>query len=107
MLLTLAERWGGDTGAYPAFADGYGESMADDVTTRRFAELRNVAATLMRCVPGALIPSRDRRLSGGCATGAENATRPRGRRSDPGLACTYAASPCVPFTFPLHFFTDA
>ena len=52
MLLTLAERWGGDTGAYPAFADGYGESMADDVTTRRFAELRNVAATLMRVRAG-------------------------------------------------------
>jgi hypothetical protein len=48
MLLTLAERWGGEAGAYRAFADGYGVSMADDVATRRFAELRNVAATLMR-----------------------------------------------------------
>jgi aminoglycoside phosphotransferase (APT) family kinase protein len=48
MLLTLAERWGGDPGVYPAFAEGYGESLVDDVVTRRFAELRNVAATLMR-----------------------------------------------------------
>jgi aminoglycoside phosphotransferase (APT) family kinase protein len=52
MLLTLAERWGGDASAYSAFADGYGESMADDVATRRFAELRNVAATLMRVRAG-------------------------------------------------------
>ena len=56
MLLTLAERWGGDAGAYPAFAAGYGESMADDVTTRRFAELRNVAATLMRVRAGRTDP---------------------------------------------------
>jgi hypothetical protein len=52
MLLTLTERWGGEASAYPAFADGYGESLADDVTTRRFAELRNVAATLMRIRAG-------------------------------------------------------
>lgn len=52
MLLTLAERWGGPADAYPAFADGYGRSLADDPTTRRFAELRNVAATLMRVRAG-------------------------------------------------------
>jgi len=52
MLLTLAERWGGDPGVYPDFAAGYGESLADDVTARRFAELRNVAATLMRVRAG-------------------------------------------------------
>jgi hypothetical protein len=33
---------------YPAFAAGYGESLVDDETTLAFAELRNVAATLMR-----------------------------------------------------------
>ncbi len=48
MLLTLAERWGGDPAVYPAFAAGYGESLVDDETTLAFAELRNVAATLMR-----------------------------------------------------------
>jgi Ser/Thr protein kinase RdoA (MazF antagonist) len=52
MLLTLAERWGGDPGAYPEFAAGYGRSLADDVATRRFAELRNVAATPMRVRAG-------------------------------------------------------
>ena len=52
MLLTLAERWGGDPGVYPDFAAGYGESFANDVTARRFAELRNVAATLMRVRAG-------------------------------------------------------
>jgi len=56
MLLTLAERWGGDPAAYPAFAAGYGESLTDDVTTRRFAELRNVAATLMRVRAGRADP---------------------------------------------------
>jgi Ser/Thr protein kinase RdoA (MazF antagonist) len=56
MPLTLAERWGGDAGAYSAFADGYGQSFADDVTTRRFAELRNVAATLMRVRAGRTDP---------------------------------------------------
>jgi hypothetical protein len=48
MLVTLAERWGGDPAVYPAFAAGYGASLADDEVTRAFAELRNVAATLMR-----------------------------------------------------------
>jgi aminoglycoside phosphotransferase (APT) family kinase protein len=56
MLLTLAERWGGDTSAYEAFAAGYGKSLADDVPTRRFAELRNVAATLMRVRAGLTDP---------------------------------------------------
>ena len=57
MLLTLAERWGGDAGAYPAFATGYGKSMADDATTRQFGELRNVAATLMRVGAGRTDPA--------------------------------------------------
>jgi hypothetical protein len=56
MLLTLAERWGGDPDAYRAFAEGYGASMAGDVTTQRFAELRNVAATLMRVRAGRADP---------------------------------------------------
>jgi hypothetical protein len=48
MLTTLASRWGGPVGAYTAFASGYGVSLADDPLTRSLAELRNVAATLMR-----------------------------------------------------------
>jgi aminoglycoside phosphotransferase (APT) family kinase protein len=56
MLLTLAERWGGDPRVYPEFAEGYGDSLADDVTTQRFAELRNVAATLMRVRAGRTDP---------------------------------------------------
>jgi hypothetical protein len=57
MLLTLADRWGGEPHVYPDFAEGYGESLADDVTARRFAELRNVAATLMRVRAGRTDPA--------------------------------------------------
>ena len=31
LLTTYAERWGGSPDAYPAFAEGYGASLADDV----------------------------------------------------------------------------
>lgn len=48
MLLTLADRWGGDPEVYPAFAEGYGRSYADDGPGIAFAAMRNVAATLMR-----------------------------------------------------------
>jgi hypothetical protein len=57
MLLTLADRWGGDRNVYAAFAQGYGQSFADDVAARRFAELRNVAATLMRVRAGRSDPA--------------------------------------------------
>ena len=57
MLLTLAERWGGDVRAYPDFARGYGESFAHDAAAGRFAELRNVAATLMRVRAGRVDPA--------------------------------------------------
>ena len=52
MLTTYATRWGGDPSAYPAFADGYGTNLADDGLTAALAELRNVAATLMRVRAG-------------------------------------------------------
>ena len=52
MLLTLAERWGGDPAVYPAFAAGYGRSLADDRAAVTFGRLRNVAATLMRVRAG-------------------------------------------------------
>lgn len=52
MLTTYSDRWGGDRDVYPAFAAGYGRSLADEAATRQFAELRNVAATLMRVRAG-------------------------------------------------------
>lgn len=51
-LLTWASRWGGAPGTYEAFAEGYGRSLADDPATEAFAELRLVAATLMRVAAG-------------------------------------------------------
>jgi Phosphotransferase enzyme family len=48
MLLTLAERWGGDPSVYASFADGYGRSFVDDEVALAFSTMRNVAATLMR-----------------------------------------------------------
>lgn len=47
-LLTLHGRWGGPPGVYEAYAEGYGRSFADDPAAVAFAELRLVAATLMR-----------------------------------------------------------
>lgn len=67
MLTTLASRWGGDPAVYPGFAEGYGESMADDALTQSLGELRNVAATLMRVRAGRSDPAAaaeaDRRLA--------------------------------------------
>jgi Ser/Thr protein kinase RdoA (MazF antagonist) len=66
MLTTWAPRWGGPAGTYRAFAEGYGVSLADDPLTRSIAELRNVAATLMRVRAGRTDPvaavEADRRL---------------------------------------------
>jgi hypothetical protein len=47
-LMTWTGRWGGEPGTYEAFAEGYGRSMDDDPVARAIAELRLVAATLMR-----------------------------------------------------------
>jgi Ser/Thr protein kinase RdoA (MazF antagonist) len=52
MLLTVAERWGGDAAVYPAFAAGYGADLRGDPGATAFAALRNVAATLMRVRAG-------------------------------------------------------
>ncbi|HUS43058.1 MAG TPA: aminoglycoside phosphotransferase family protein [Ilumatobacteraceae bacterium] len=65
-MLTLAGRWGGRPGEYEEFAQGYGQSLSDDPTTIALAELRLVAATLMRVAasiddPGAR-PEAERRL---------------------------------------------
>jgi hypothetical protein len=47
-MMTMHERWGGRAGEYEAFAIGYGSSLRGDPTAESFAELRLVAATLMR-----------------------------------------------------------
>jgi Phosphotransferase enzyme family len=51
-MMTWHERWGGSAGAYEAFAAGYGRSLRDDMAAQAFAELRLVAATLMRLTAG-------------------------------------------------------
>jgi hypothetical protein len=51
-MMTWAERWGGTPGQYERFAEGYGRSYRADVDARAFAELRLVAATLMRVRAG-------------------------------------------------------
>jgi len=56
-LLTWASRWGGDGSEYPAFAAGYGRSLVDDPAAVAVAELRLVAATLMRLVAALAEPA--------------------------------------------------
>lgn len=51
-LLTWSTVWGGEPGLYEAFAHGYGRSFAEDPFARTVAELRLVAATLMRVRAG-------------------------------------------------------
>ena len=55
-MLTWATRWGGGGREYEAFAEGYGRSMANDPAALAFAELRLVAATLMRVAAGMTNP---------------------------------------------------
>ncbi|MEY2414970.1 MAG: hypothetical protein QOH53_304 [Ilumatobacteraceae bacterium] len=55
-LMTWTERWGGEPGIYEAFAVGYGRSMSDDPVAQAIAELRLVAATLMRMRAARLSP---------------------------------------------------
>jgi aminoglycoside phosphotransferase (APT) family kinase protein len=66
-LMTWTERWGGDPGVYERFADGYGWSARGDRYAEAFAELRLVAATLMRwkvaLVDPAARPEAERRLA--------------------------------------------
>lgn len=66
-LMTWSERWGGEPGVYDAFATGAGRSMRGDPRAEAFAELRLVAATLMRVAAGVADPDArpeaDRRLA--------------------------------------------
>jgi Ser/Thr protein kinase RdoA (MazF antagonist) len=65
-MLTWASRWGGPPRWYADFAAGYGRSMADDPVAMGLAELRLLAATLMRLRAGredpAAMPEAQRRL---------------------------------------------
>jgi aminoglycoside phosphotransferase (APT) family kinase protein len=47
-MMTWSQRWGGEPGNYEAFADGYGQLFGGDPLAEAIAELRLVAATLMR-----------------------------------------------------------
>lgn len=47
-MMTWGTRWGGTGDEYDALAEGYGRSMRGDPAAEAFAELRLVAATLMR-----------------------------------------------------------
>jgi hypothetical protein len=66
-MLTWASRWGGPPHWYADFAAGYGRSMVDDPVAIALAELRLVAATLMRLRSGwrdpAAMPEAQRRLA--------------------------------------------
>ncbi len=66
-MLTWASRWGGPPDWYADFAAGYGGSMTDDPIAVALAELRLVAATLMRLRAGradpAAMPEAQRRLA--------------------------------------------
>lgn len=65
-MMTWQERWGGHRGEYSSLAAGYGRSLRGDGPTEAFAELRLVAATLMRVktamVDRAAAPEAERRL---------------------------------------------
>lgn len=56
-MMTWAERWGGRPGEYDDFAAGYGWSGRADPASEAFAELRLVAATLMRVRAGRIDPA--------------------------------------------------
>lgn len=51
-MMTWTQRWGGEPEIYDRFAEGYGTSMRGDPIAEAIAELRLVAATLMRVRAG-------------------------------------------------------
>lgn len=80
-LMTWTERWGGEPGIYDAFAAGYGRSLRGDPVAEAVAELRLVAATLMRLRAG----RHDERAA------TEAAARLRYWRGDPDAPAWRAA----------------
>jgi len=51
-MMTWESRWGGRAGEYAAYAEGYGRTLVGDPAAEAYAELRLVAATLMRVRAG-------------------------------------------------------
>lgn len=87
-LMTWTERWGGPPGMYEAFAAGYGRSLRGEPVAEAIAELRLVAATLMRVLarprpPAGVAPGEP--ASAGAADSPEDeaALRLRWWRGDP------------------------
>jgi len=80
-LMTWAERWGGERGTYEVFANGYGRSLGDDPVAAAVAELRLVAATLLRVRAGRSDP----------VAAAEASRRLRWWRGDPDAPPWHAA----------------
>ena len=80
-LLNWTSRWGGAPGVYERFADGYGRSFRGDPLAEALAELRLVAATLMRVRAGRSDP----------AAAEEAERRLRYWRSDPDAPPWHAA----------------
>lgn len=56
-LMTWTQRWGGEPEIYETFASGYGRSFRGDPLAEAIAELRLVAATLMRVRAARTSPS--------------------------------------------------
>ena len=56
-MMTWQSMWGGSAGEYEAYATGYGRTMVDDPAAEAYAELRLVAATLMRVRAGMRDPA--------------------------------------------------
>jgi aminoglycoside phosphotransferase (APT) family kinase protein len=56
-MMTWRSRWGGNAGEYDAYAMGYGRSLVGDPAAEAYAELRLVAATLMRVRAGMRDPA--------------------------------------------------
>jgi len=56
-MMTWHPRWGGASGVYESFAAGYGRSLVGDPAAVAYAELRLVAATLLRILAGMRDPA--------------------------------------------------
>lgn len=65
-MMTWHSRWGGRVGEYESYAAGYGRTLVGDLAAEAYAELRLVAATLMRVRAGmrdqAAMPEAQQRL---------------------------------------------
>ena len=83
MLLRLP-RWGWPARWYDEFADGYGRSLADDPVTIAIAELRLVAATLLRLRAGRADAAAMPEASGAWRSGGATRQRRCGPPCDGG-----------------------